>query len=174
VPNLKEMSDIKKEKEELIEMFGIHFETFHNLPPLGSRIFATLILDCCSIGMTFEDVVERLGASKSSVSTNLNMLLKLGKISYYTLPGDRKKYFKPSPFSERFSNYMKMIEFEKIILDRMLAYREKTASCAAERGDLVNTKAYKEHVMQMEELLANTIKKFKEIEANKSNHNNQE
>lgn len=158
------MTDIQKEKEELIEMFGIHFETFHNLPPLGSRIFATLILDCTRTGITFEDIVERMGASKSSVSTNLNMLLKLNKISYYTLPGDRKKYFRPSQFSERFSNYMKMVELEKIMIDRMLAYREKTAACQAELGDLEKVKAYKEHVLQMEALLTATIEKFKEIE----------
>lgn len=160
---------MKKEKEELIEMFGIHFETFHNLPPLGSRIFATLILDACRCGITFEDLVEQTGASKSSVSTNLNLLLKLNKITYYTLPQDRKKYFKPSPFSERFSNYMKMIEFEKVILDKMIAYREQTAQCVAEKGDLENVKAYKEHVLEMEQLLTATIAKFKNIEKNKSN-----
>ena len=158
------MTDIKKEREELIEMFGIHFERFHNMPPLGSRILATLILDCCSTGMTFEDMVEMTGASKSSVSTNLNLLLELGKITYYTLPGDRKKYFKPSAFSERFSNYMKMIEFEKIIIDRMLDYREKTASCIAEKGDLERVKAYREHVLDVEGLLTSTIEKFKELE----------
>lgn len=167
------MSDIKKEREELIEMFGIHFEKFHNLPPLGSRIFSMLILDGCGNGITFEDLVERFGASKSSVSTNINLLLKLGKITYYTLPGDRKKYFKPSQFSERFSNYMKMIEVEKVILDRMLAYREQTARCVAEKGDLENVKVYKEHLLQMEELLTNTINKFKEIEKIKANQYNQ-
>lgn len=162
------MTDIKKDREELIEMFGIHFERFHNLPPLASRIFATLILDCCNKGMTFEDMVEQMGASKSSVSTNLNLLLKVGKITYYTLPQDRKKYFKPSQFSERFSNYMKMIEFEKIILDKMLSYREKTAACTAEKGDLEKVKVYKEHILQMEELLMQTINKFKEIEKSKN------
>ncbi len=165
------MSDIQKEKEELIEMFGIHFENFHNLPPLGSRIFATLILDGCGRGFTFEDLVERMGASKSSMSTNLNLLLKLGKITYYTVPGDRKKYFRPSAFSERFSNYMKMIEFEKIIIDRMLAYREKTATCPAEQGDLEKSKAYKEHVLEMEELLTKTIARFKELEKNQNHYN---
>jgi DNA-binding transcriptional regulator GbsR (MarR family) len=168
------MSEIKKEREELIEMFGIHFERFHNLPPLASRIFATLILDCSRIGITFEDVLEMTGASKSSVSTNLNLLLKMGKISYYTLPGDRKKYFKPSAFSERFSNYMKMIEFEKVIIDRMISYREKTARCTAEIGDFEKVKVYKQHILEMEELLIRTIEKFKEIEKIKSNQNNQE
>ncbi|WP_159799898.1 GbsR/MarR family transcriptional regulator [Flavobacterium sp. MK4S-17] len=161
------MTDILKEKEELIEMFGVHFESTYNLPPLASRILGTLIIDSCRTGLTFEDLLERMGASKSSVSTNLNLLLKLGKIKYYTVAGDRKKYFRPSPLSERLTSYMKMIEFEKEIIERMLAYREKTASCPAERCNLENTKAYKEHVLEIEQLLLKTIQRFKIIEKNK-------
>jgi DNA-binding transcriptional regulator GbsR (MarR family) len=101
------MTDILKEKEELIEMFGVHFESTYNLPPLASRILGTLIIDSCRTGLTFEDLLERMGASKSSVSTNLNLLLKLGKIKYYTVAGDRKKYFRPSPLSERLTSYRK-------------------------------------------------------------------
>lgn len=162
----------KKEKEELIEMFGIHFENNHNLPPLGARILATLILDGCRCGITFEDLTERLGASKSSISTNLNLLLKIGKITYYTIPGDRKKYFKPSPFSERLSGYMRMLAFEKEIIDRMVEYRQKTASCREEEINLENVKAYKDHVIEVEQLLARTIEKFKEIEKKKSEYLN--
>lgn len=160
--------DIQKEKAELIEMFGIHFESLYNLPPLASRILGTLIIDCCRYGMTFEALVERMEASKSSVSTSLNLLLKLGKISYYTLPGDRKKYFKPAPFSERLTNYQRILEFEKEIVNRILSYREKTISCPEEQSNLENIKAYKRHVLDIEELLVKTIRRFKEIEKNKS------
>ena len=153
-------------------MFGIHFENNHNLPPLGARILATLILDGCRSGITFEDLVERLGASKSSISTNLNLLLKIGKINYYTLPGDRKKYFKPSPFSERLNGYMRMLAFEKEIIDRMVEYRQKTASCREEEINLENVKAYKDHVVEVEQLLAKTIEKFKEIEKKKAEYLN--
>jgi DNA-binding transcriptional regulator GbsR (MarR family) len=162
------MSDIKREREELIEMFGIHFESHHNLPPLGSRILATLILDGCKDGITFDDLVERMGASKSSISTNLNLLLKIGKINYYTLPGDRKKYFKPSAFSERFTNFMNIMSFEKELIDRMLDYRKKTISNVEEKLNFENVQAYKELVVEMELLLAKAIDKFKEIEKKKS------
>lgn len=158
------MSDITKEKEELIEMFGIHFETIYNIPPLASRILGTLIVDGCKEGITFEELLDKLGASKSSISTNLNLLLKLEKIRYYTLPGDRKKYFKPAPFSERITNYLKMIAFEKSIIDRMLCYREKTVSCKEERFNLENAKAYKQMVIEMEQLMKKAVNKFKEIE----------
>ena len=156
--------DIIKEREELIEMFGVHFESVHHLPPLGSRILAILIIDTCSRKTTFEDLTELTGASKSSVSTNLNLLLKIGKITYYTLPGDRKKYFKPSPFSERLDNYLKMIDFEKKIIDKMVSYREKTISSPQERMNLENVKEYKNHVLEVEGLLKKTIERFKEIE----------
>jgi len=159
------MADLKKEREELIEMFGIHFESVHHLPPLGSRILATLILDGCSRQFTFEDLVEMTGASKSSVSTNLNLLLKMGKITYYTLTGDRKKYYRPSAFSERFDNYIKMIAFEKEVLERMLEYRKNTMTCQSEKFELEKVMAYKKHVLQMEELIQNTVRQFKELEA---------
>ena len=158
--------DIQKEKEELIELFGIHFESVYHLPPLASRILGILILDFS--GMTFETVLEKTGASKSSVSTNLNLLLKMGKINYFTLHGDRKKYFRPSPFSDRLDNYSKALALEKQILDRMINYREKTAKNPEERLDFDNIKEYKAHVLEMEKLLAKTIAKFKAIENKKS------
>lgn len=160
--------DLQKEKESLIEMYGVHFESLYNLPPLASRILGTLIIDSCRIGMTFESIVERMEASKSSISTNLNLLLKLGKIDYYTLPGDRKKYFKAAPFSERLTNYLRILEFEKSIIEKMLSYREKTISCPEEQCNLEHAKAYKTHVIEIEALLQRTITKFKEIESNKS------
>lgn len=159
--------DIKKEKEQLIEMFGIYFESHHHLPPLASRMLGNLIVESPASGLTFENFVERLGASKSSISTSLNLLLKIGNITYYTLPGDRKKYFKPSPFSERFANYVKVIDFEKKIIDRMISYREKTASSSEELNNLENIKEYKIHVLEAEGLLIKTINKFKEIENRK-------
>lgn len=158
--------DIKKEKEELIEMFGIHFESLYHLPPLAARILGTLIVDSCNQGLTFESLLERMSASKSSVSTNLNLLLKTERITYYTLHGDRKKYFKPAPFSERMTNYLKIMDFEKKIIDRMITYREKTISSPKELIDLEHARLYKVHVTEMEELLLKTIDKFKDVEKN--------
>lgn len=165
------MSDIMKDREELVELFGIHFENHHHLPPLGARILGTLIIDCKE-GLTFEGLVEKLCASKSSISTNLNLLLKMGKITYYTIPGDRKKYFKPSPFSERLEGYVKMVENEKKIVDKMVAYREKTSSCAIERYHMEHVKAYKEHLLEIDQLLCKTIEKFKRIEKERADQFN--
>ena len=160
------MTTIQKEREELIEMFGIHFESMYNLPPLGSRILGLLIIDGCKTGLTFEELVIKMKASKSSVSTNLNLLLKMGKITYYTVAGDRKKYFKPSPFSERLANYIKLLDFEKNMINRLIHYREQTISCSEEQYNMENIIAYKSHINEVEELLIKTIDQFKEIEEN--------
>jgi hypothetical protein len=90
------------------------------------------------------------------------------KIYYFTIAGDRKKYFKAAPLSERLLNYKKMLESEKFVIEKVLHYREKTISCAEEKCNFENVKAYKNHIMEVEELLMKTIAKFKIIEINNS------
>lgn len=159
-----------EEKQEIIEMLGVHFEQLFNIPPLAARILGTLIIDGCKSGLTFDDLVEKMQASKSSVSTNLNLLQKMEKINYFTVVGDRKKYFKAAPLSERLNNYLDLVNSEKILIDRIISYREKNNTCSQEEINLQNSYAYKEHMLNAEKLLKNTINKFKEIEIkNQSN-----
>lgn len=152
------------EKNELIESFGVHFEHIYNIPPLAGRILSTLIIDGCKFGLTFEQLVELMQASKSSVSTNLNLLLKTNRIEYFTLVGDRKKYFKAAPLSQRLKNYLTLIDEEKTLLDQLKQYRQKNISCIKEEINFHNMVAYQEHLIQVEELLKTTISKFKSIE----------
>lgn len=165
------MDNIQKEREEIIEIFGIHFESLYQVPPLAARIIGVLIIDGCKSGLTFEAVVEKLGASKSSISTNLKLLLNMEKIYYFTLIGDRKKYFKSAPLSDRLNNYLKMIEAESYIINRMHDYRNKTASCAEEKCNLENIISYKNHIQEIEKTFHKTIAEFKKIEIN--NNSNQ-
>ncbi|WP_348798352.1 GbsR/MarR family transcriptional regulator [Flavobacterium adhaerens] len=158
------MEDLQKEKEELIEMFGIHFESIYNVPPLAARIMGLLILDGCKQGLTFEDIVTKIGASKSSVSTNLHLLLNSERIYYHTFAGDRRKYFKAAPFSNRLANYIKVINHEKELIDKLTIYRSQTMSCKQESHNLEHAKAYKSYVQNIEDILLKSIEEFKEIE----------
>ena len=161
---------MEEEKQEIIEMFGVHFEKLFNIPPLAARILGTLIIEGCKSGLTFDDLVEKMHASKSSISTNLNLLQKMEKINYFTVVGDRKKYFKAAPLSERLNNYLDLVNSEKVLIDRIISYRERNNTCSQEEINLQNSYAYKEHMLNAEKLLTNTINKFKEIEIkNQSN-----
>lgn len=155
---------MNNEKCELIESLGIHFEKMYNIPPLASRILGTLIIDGCKSGLTFDELVLKMQASKSSVSTNLNLLLKMEKINYFTIAGDRKKYFKAAPLSQRLKNYQNLVNDEKVLMEKIVNYRKSHLSCSQEKINLQNGYAYLEHILQVEKLLTNTIEKFTQIE----------
>ncbi len=160
------MDNLQKEREEIIEILGIHFESLYNIPPLAGRIIGLLIIDGCKSGLNFENIVGKLAASKSSISTNINLLLKMEKIYYFTIAGDRKKYFNSAPLSDRLSNYLKMIEAEVFMINKMHDYRKKTASCAEEDLSLANIVSYNTHLQIVEKSLKKTINGFKKIEIN--------
>ncbi|WP_031426573.1 GbsR/MarR family transcriptional regulator [Flavimarina sp. Hel_I_48] len=81
-----------KKKEHLIERLGVYLECKEQIAPLAARIVSNLILTGKK-GVTFDNMVCGLGASKSTIFTHLTNLQAAKKISYYTKPGDRKKYF---------------------------------------------------------------------------------
>lgn len=89
---------LKEKKYQLVEKLGVHFEHSEQLAPVGARILAFIILTG-KAGVTFDDLVSELCASKSTISTHLNHLQDVQKISYFTKQGDRKKYFIVNPDS---------------------------------------------------------------------------
>ncbi|KUJ53014.1 GbsR/MarR family transcriptional regulator [Chryseobacterium sp. JAH] len=79
-----------------------------NLPPLASKIYSYLIFDFEKVGITFDEFVEVFSASKSSVSTNISLLLNSQLIIDVNKMDERKRYF--------FANDdYKKIRFEKIV-----------------------------------------------------------
>lgn len=86
------MDKIEKTRCELVEKLGIHMEKKEQLAPVAARIFSYIVLNGKQ-GVTFDELVTNLCASKSTISTHLNHLQDLKKIEYFTKSGDRKKYF---------------------------------------------------------------------------------
>jgi len=92
---LTEKNPLIEKKNELIEKLGVHLECSEQLAPVAARILSYLILTGKK-GASFEELLINLCASKSTISTQLSNLQNLKKITYYTKPGDRKKYFTTS------------------------------------------------------------------------------
>lgn len=86
------LEELEVNKKELVEKIGVQLEQLHQMTPVAARIFSTLILTGKE-GVTFDSLVQDLNASKSTISTNLENLQNTGKITYFTKPGDRKRYF---------------------------------------------------------------------------------
>lgn len=88
--------ELEEKRRKLIELLGLYFERQKMVPPVGSRILATLILNG-NRGTTFDELVHDLEASKATVSTSINTLLAQKRVVYFTKPGDRKRYHCMAP-----------------------------------------------------------------------------
>lgn len=88
---LTEEERVRKQRE-LVETMG-RLTNQGGGTSLAGRILGLLsFLD--KEEFTFEEIVDELKISKSSVSTTLNHLMETDKIEYITYPGDRKRYFR--------------------------------------------------------------------------------
>lgn len=159
-----------KSREEIIETLGLHLEEEYNLPPLAARIYAILILTDKD-GLTFEDCLERRGASKSSISTSLNLLVNMDMVTYFTKPGDRKRYFttakKKTFFLSKLQESLKRVENEKNIITMVMEYHKAHCPNKYEEGR-PKTTLYLEYMQKNEKLLNDFIGKLESLLENKS------
>ncbi|MBW8360719.1 MAG: transcriptional regulator [Kaistella sp.] len=108
--------------QDLVKFYG---ETF-NLPPLAAKIYAYLIFDFDKNGICFEEFVEILAASKSSVSANLNLLLNANLITDFNKIDERKRYFliNENYIVLRFEEIIEKMKREIQILDKLNSFRK--------------------------------------------------
>lgn len=156
--------DLLSEKLALVEDLAVHFECNDNLPPLASKIVIYLILSGIE-GATFDELVEKLEASKSSVSTSLNLLQSLERITYSTKLGDRKRYFKISPNHLIRRLDEKIIEWEKEKNIHLKIYNFKQKMMKAKNIPIENNFSLKFGEQHME-FVDKMINNFQELKKN--------
>lgn len=118
------MTDVQltQEQRELIERMGVFYEQ-HGIPPMEGRIMSLLIV-CDEPELTFDQIRELLGISKSTTSSALNTLLITKRVIYRTKPGDRKRYFASNilqwqeSFTENFQKFFEVIKIMKEALNQ--------------------------------------------------------
>jgi DNA-binding transcriptional regulator GbsR (MarR family) len=113
-----------EKRNKLIEKLGCHIEHREQMAPLAARILATLIL-AGHKGTTFEALVEKLCASKSTISTHLSVLQAANRITYHTKPGDRKKYFTliPDAMIQSMNDMLKNWQAERELHIEVMDYK---------------------------------------------------
>lgn len=111
---------------EMVKFYGSAYQ----LPPLAAKIYAYLIFDFERKGVSFDEFVEVFSASKSSVSSNLNLLLGLKIIGDYTRIDQRKRFFVMNEqyMRIRFEEIIAKMERELAILDRLKEFRQTSTS----------------------------------------------
>lgn len=118
---------MKIDKEIFREMVNFYGDVLH-LPPLAAKIYAYLIFDFDRDGVSFDEFVEVFAASKSSVSSNLNLLLNLNIITDFNKIDERKRYFmmKEKYMKLRFEEIIKKMDKELLILNKLKDFSKTT------------------------------------------------
>lgn len=80
------------------------------LPPSCAQMVALLMISD-KIELTFDEIRQTLGLSKSATSNAINFLLEKDSIEYTTRLGDRKRYFRSKITSWK-SSYL--IQFQRL------------------------------------------------------------
>lgn len=167
---MTQTKDLKKRKEQLVEKLGVHLESKDQLAPLAARIFGSLILTG-KRGQTFEELVHQLNASKSTIFTHLNSLQGSGRVSYFTKPGDRKRYFIVAP--NRLPNLMEEMlanwNAQKKIHTEILNYKIEVNNTYPEEPQL-ELDFHKDYLAFLQEA-GNAIQKLKQNLLNKQHKN---
>lgn len=149
-------------EELLIEKLGVFFEKSYELSPVSARILSKIVLSGKQ-GVTFDQLVQQLCASKSTISTQLNLLQDLNKIEYYTKPGDRKKYFitHKNMLLNQIDSMLLNFNQEKELHAEIKIYKEEKNQKIPDSSLKFNLKLHDDYIFFIEETtkLINQLKK---------------
>ena len=98
----------------------------YHLTPLAAKIYAYLTFDFEMNGISFDELVDDLKASKSSVSCSLDLLLKGDHIAVLNKIDERKRFFilNPDYVKIRFSRLVDRLEKEVDILVDLKSFNQ--------------------------------------------------
>jgi DNA-binding transcriptional regulator GbsR (MarR family) len=149
----------------LIEELSQHFEDAQNLPPLASKIYSHLIM-CNTKALTFEDIITLTGASKSSVSNQLNFLIEEGRVDFNYKNDKRKRYFKTKRdyLSKTLEMHLEKIQKEIVMLSKIIQHKDN------EDFNKKLVAIFKDHLKNEKENILNTIDNLKQTSYNLEHH----
>jgi DNA-binding transcriptional regulator GbsR (MarR family) len=112
-------------QSNFIDELSSHFEVEHNFSPLAAKIYALLILTHQDL-LTFNDIIKMTGASKSSVSNQLNYLIEEGRVDFIYKEDKRKRYFKTKRdyLAKTLELHLEKIQKEINILSKVIQHKE--------------------------------------------------
>ena len=144
---------MKIDKEIFREMVKFYGEAFH-LPPLAAKIYSYLIFDFDRKGVSFDEFIEIFCASKSAVSTNLNLLLNLNIISDFNKIDERKRFFviNEKHMRRRFEEIIEKMERELSILHQLKDFRQTDDEETLRKFD-VYTRLFDKNILHIKETL---------------------
>lgn len=113
---------------QFIESMGVFFERY-GVSRIGGRMLGLLMV--AERELSLDDIVNALGVSRASVSTNARMLILYGMAQLVTRPGDRRDYYR---LPQDTWAHATEAELEAILAMRRIAERGLAAARASDRA----------------------------------------
>lgn len=144
--------------QKLVSFYG---DSYH-LPPLAAKIYAYLTFDFDNVGVTFDEFVDVMKASKSSVSSNLNLLQSNGYLSVLNKMDERKRFFiiNPDYVNIRFDCLMNKFEKEMDILEGLKTFRQSCETSENSKNYISKLNIYISLLKTNIENFSQTLKKL--------------
>ncbi|HPW88653.1 MAG TPA: transcriptional regulator [Kaistella chaponensis] len=141
------------DKDLFCDMVKFYGNAFH-LPPLAAKIYSYLIFDFERKGVPFDEFVEVFSASKSAVSSNLNLLLNLKIISDFNRIDERKRFFVMNEkfMKIRFGEIITRMEDELSILNKLKNFRKTTDESSAQKFEIYQN-LFQNNISNIKEML---------------------
>ena len=128
------MEELNKEQKALIERFGIMLKSMGSTAALGKIIGYLTIVE--PPHRSFEDIQSDLKLSKGSVSNTLKIMELQGLIEYFTVPGDRKRFFRLALKNQEYLLMRQITETDRMISIMQDAMILRTPGNAEFEGEL--------------------------------------
>ncbi len=146
--------------DQLIFDIEKYFEQDNDFPPLTARIFTYMIVEVGQKGITFDELVDKFKASKSSISCSLKYLIELDKVDFIYKEDKRKRYFRPNPyhFTNRLQEVLDQLEKTMISFDKIQLYRKQNGICESNYEEVFTI--IKKYMELQQTLINNTIKQL--------------
>lgn len=106
------------EKNGLFGEIACFYGKTFSLPPLAAKIYTLLLFDFDRQGITFDELLEKTSASKSSVSENLKILSEKHLVVSRFGNSGRKRYFfvNDNHINIRFEDILERLQKESEII----------------------------------------------------------
>jgi DNA-binding MarR family transcriptional regulator len=117
---------LSPELRQFVESLGLYFEKY-GLPRIGGRMLGLLII--ADRPLSLDDIAHTLHVSRASVSTNIRLIVASGLAEPFTVPGDRRDYYRFGPDTWELTL---QAELDGILTLRRLGERGLAAARASE------------------------------------------
>ncbi|WP_267740673.1 GbsR/MarR family transcriptional regulator [Myroides injenensis] len=155
---------MQQQNTELVDLFQdycAHHELVYHFSPLTAQIYTYIMFNNNRDGVTFDELIEKLNASKSSVSTSLNLLISNNQIEHFNKIDERKRFFRLNPnfMTIRLQLIKDVLEREYHLITRMKSFL-KSGEINANNCE-AKMHLYLEHLQKSKNQLGETIEKLK-------------